>query len=282
MDASADERKDQVESDARSILGSGVESFKLASSVDWEDNVAVFRRLMSDAVREAGNPLSIIIDISCLPKRYLLYLLGHGFREDVAARMDFLYSEAGKYEFRLGKAVGHGSLISEGEWTSLQVPYFEGETYVPSRRDLFVSLGGEVSSALPLIERFEADRMCVFGVTGSKERLPSVQYESELTARELLLATPCVEAFEYDLFDVVGMAKETIRCLERPTTCFAIGAKTHALAFGIAALANEKFQVVCRSPSRYSHNNAIPSGRVFVYQVEDRFEPLAYWKPDKS
>ncbi|MCC4296626.1 hypothetical protein [Aurantimonas coralicida] len=276
-DRSVDGLKDRTQSAADKILGTyRLES--LMGSTVWNENVAALDRLMTEAVGRAGRPISVLLDITCLPKRYALFLIGRGFRQEHVARMDVLYAEAERYETTKLAHSGAVNIVSEGAWTSVQVPYFEGNNYTPDKRDLFISLGGEITNAIPLIERFEANELQLYAVENTSVRLPKAQYDGEAPVRQRLLDMPNSFNKDFALEDIVGLAEDVLKSTHLPTTCLAIGPKTHALAFGLAALANDSIQLVCRSPGRYLATDALPSGRVFLFQIQDRFEPRAYWK----
>jgi hypothetical protein len=276
-DPGVDEIKNRTQSSAGKILGS-YRLQTLEGSTVWNENVAALDQLIAETVSRAGRPISVLLDMSCLPKRYALFLVGRGFRQEHMARMDVLYAEAERYETTKLKHSGAVSIVSEGAWTSVQVPYFEGNNYTPERRDLFISLGGELTNAIPIIERFEATALRLYSVENTAIRLPKAQYEGEAPIRQLLSEMPNAYNMSFALEDIVGLAEDVLRTKHLPTTCLAIGPKTHALAFGLAALASDSIQLVCRSPGRYLATDALPSGRVFLFQIQDRFEPRAYWK----
>ncbi|MER8486569.1 hypothetical protein [Mesorhizobium sp. M1322] len=151
------DKKIKNEESALAVIGSEFRIVQLGPSVEFAANFIAINSLILDAVRVASRPISILLDISCVPKRYFLFLLGLGFKQELIGRMDILYSE-GKYVpadvIRNGTNVDKG-FVSEGEWTSVQIPYLEDSDYSPDSRDLFVSVGAEVTLAMPTVERFE-------------------------------------------------------------------------------------------------------------------------------
>lgn len=276
-DSSVDELKNVTQLSADKILGS-YRLQTLERSTLWNGNIAALDQLINETVGRAGRPISVLLDMSCLPKRYALFILGRGFRQEHVARMDVLYAEAERYEATKLKHSGAVNIVSEGDWTTAQVPYFEGDNYTPDKRDLFISLGGELTNAIPIIERFEANELRLYAVEHTETRLPRAQYDGEAPIRQRLSDMPNAYNMSFALEDIVGLAEDVLRTKHLPATCLAIGPKTHALAFGLAALASDSIQLVCRTPGRYLANDAYPSGRVFLFQIQDRFEPRAYWK----
>lgn len=279
--ASSDEdilaRKDASLASVTSITGNKFHLINLAPSIDFETNFKKLDGLFEEAFRKAGRPIAVLLDMTCLPKRYILFVIGREFRREQVSRIDILYSEAARYELTPGTSTGTLSLISDGEWTSVQVPYLESEEYVSSKRDLFISLGGELTNAMPFIDRFEPKEMRLYSVENTESRLPKDQFALEASLRDKLTHFPNCYSMSFDLQDVIGVAEDVLRAVRSPTTCFAIGPKPHALAFGLATLANHSLQVVCRSPGRYLASDATPSGRILAYSLEDRFDPRSYW-----
>lgn len=266
--------KDAIQS-RMEALAPGVKILEMASSVDWSANVPLLNRFFSDEAKTAGRPLRVLMDITCLPKRYLLFLVGKAFKEGLAASLDLTYAEADIY--RAAVDIGTSGYVSEGEWQSVQVPYFEPSEFAPAKRDLFISLGAEITNAMPFVERFEPDELRLYTASETPMRLPTFQHGPEHPMKVRLENTPNAYNMSFPLLDAIGVARDILRARKRPTTCFAIGPKTHALALGIAALANDTITVVCRSPGRYLANDVTATGRIYLYRLEDRFDPRAYW-----
>ena len=56
----------------------------------------------------------------------------------------------------------------------------------------------------------------------------------------------------------------------------AIGSKPHALLLGVAALADPRTEVVCRTPASYRPVDVAAIGHVMLDEIEDRFDPVSY------
>lgn len=168
----------QKKSDAithiKKTIGSRLRVVDLNSSLDFDANIREIQKLIAEAQTKKGYPLRVLIDMSCLPKRYLLFLLGLGFRGGRFSALHLIYAE-GIYELSneasFNKTTRRG-LISEGDWSSVQVPYLESREYAPSKRDLCIGVGAEISVAVPLIERIDPDRMRLVRITDSQLRVP--------------------------------------------------------------------------------------------------------------
>jgi hypothetical protein len=124
-DETLDKRKDQQQRQIEQASPS-LAVFPLSYSTDAAENCARLEGWMREAYVTAGRPLRLLVDITCLPKTYLLFLLGLGFTRDYVACFDCHYA-AGKYDliaptngaaYKIG---GPRELVSEGEWRSHQV-----------------------------------------------------------------------------------------------------------------------------------------------------------------
>jgi len=257
----------------------------LAPSVGAHENFQMLEQWFRDKYVSIGRPMRVLMDITCIPKTYILFILGLGFTRDYLACFDCLYSP-GLYDLSTPNTemiVGRGgprAILSEGEWHSRQIPYLEPRNIIASDRDLIVTLGGELGLSLPFIEKFEPRRL---GLIYIKERCPdrpAPMLASERSALDDLLREPNVQRADIDLCDARGAAQHAMDFARLSTagtvTGVAIGSKPHALGIGLAALADKKLEVVCRTPASYRAADVKPDGRLFAYQIADRFEPFSY------
>jgi hypothetical protein len=259
-------------------LNSRFEAVQLLETTNFSQNCSDIESYFSKHFSQVGRPLRVLVDMSCLPKRYLLFILGLGFRNEYISSFDFIYAE-GRYDVRSIKSNLVNSvsgLISRGDWATLQIPYMEGQSYSPSERDLCLSLGAEISAALPYIDRFEPKRLFLFPIAENDELMKSEELANESKALQELQNLPNARSEAFKLNDVAGLATQISSLVRSSTTCLSIGSKTHALALGIASLANDAIEVVCRVPFSYTGIDVTSTGRLFRFQVEDRFEPLTY------
>lgn len=276
--ASVSEKKKSVLASMRSSIGDLLVVCEMGPSLEFEANIKILQKLIGDALAKKGLALRVLLDMTCMPKRYLLFLLGLGFRGGQFSQFDLLYAE-GKYEVHDDPAAGKTTrrgLVSEGEWSSVQVPYLEAKEYAPSKRDLCVSVGAEITVALPLIERVDPDRIRLVRIAESEKRVPKAVLGKETKSIESLLAYRGSSQIEYVASDVMGVAQDILAYANNITTCLAIGSKPHAIAFGLAALADDRIEVVCRAPRAYSFGDVLPTGKFYWYSIQDRFDPIAY------
>jgi len=262
----------------KSLRTEALERVELASSLNYERNFALIESRLRKARIVAGRPLDVLLDVTCLPKKYILFFLGSAVRNEFIRSIDFVYAE-GAYS-PLPDEESHAALTwtgSEGEWSSVLVPYLEAENYIPDARALVVALGAEISASVPFIERFEPMQIALISVDDDAQRINLESVEHERRLLRDLEDLPITELHTADLADVLGVARICqafcIRHRDKAVTALAIGSKTHALALGLAALSVANLEVVCRLPSRYLSGDVVATGRVFHYTVEDRFEP---------
>ena len=223
--------------------------------------------------------------MSCLPKAYLLFLLGAFFKTDIAMEVDFLYSP-GVYDLVAdGSGGGIGSpgprgLLSLGEWKSQQLPFFTGQSVFASEQDLIVTVGGELGMMVPFLERSEPRNIFLLFITESAPRPDRPMHKLEKLAYDDLMMEPNVNTREVDLVDAIGVAKYALSAAEQSSSVslvgVAIGSKSHALGLGIAALVRDELEIICRIPAGYVPLNVTPRGDCLLYRVADRFEPLRY------
>jgi hypothetical protein len=257
---------------------------ELAPSTDTQKNFLALKAWLQDLYIAIGRPLSILMDVTCIPKTYVLYLFGLGFTEELVARLDCLYTP-GIYDLMADDGRGPSSLsgprslLSEGEWYSRQVPYRESENYIANDCDVLVTLGGELGLTLPFIERYEPRRL---GLIFIGESAPDAHpmLPSERLAYKELLREPNVNRTDLPLCDVIAVASHALQFASssaaRGITGMAIGSKPHALGLGLAALANTNMEIVCRTPAAYRPTNVAATGKLMLCEIEDRFDPASY------
>jgi hypothetical protein len=252
--------------------------FKLAASLHYDQNFQIIREHLRESRKEAGRPLDILIDISCMPKKYILYLMAMSFRNEYVKSIDFIYSSG---SYKQSSDYGNNAPMSwssgEGDWASVQLPYLEASNFIPDARGLIVSLGAEISASVPFIERYEPIQIAIFSIEDEPTRINISAIKVDRRLLSELEALPITQSSSAKLEDAVSVATKSREfCLQRlamSVTGLAIGSKPHALGLGIAALAVSNLEIVCHLPSMYAPGDVEATGEVFLYSVEDRFEP---------
>ena len=257
----------------------------LHPSTELQDNFKILEEWIKDRYIQNGRPLRLLIDITCMPKTYLLFLLGLGFTRDYLTCYDCIYAQ-GQYDLTSDPedmdpmTTGPRSLISEGHWTSQQVPYLTADQYLPPSRDLVVTMGGEIGLSLQFIERIEPRRLKIIFIeeTAPSDDVP--MHRRERYALNDLMNEPNAERTDIGIGDIIQTANSTIQFARNAgisgITAVAVGTKTHALGLGIAALAEKNIEVICRTPIAYKPINVKPSGKIYLFEIHDRFDPLSY------
>lgn len=287
FDSSAEQtngQKDIVEAELRGLLPSA-ECLYLLPSTETKKNFERIQKFLLGKRQEVKRPLRIAVNMSCLPKAYLLFLLGIFFKSDIAMEADFLYSP-GIYDLVGEKAVegpsapGPRGLLSIGEWKSQQLPFFTGQRVFASEQDLIVTVGGELGMMVPFLERSEPRNIFLLFITESAPHPDRPMHKLERLAYDDLMIEPNVSTKEVDLVDAIGVAKYALSAAEQSSSVnlvgVAIGSKSHALGLGIAALVHDELEIICRIPAGYAPLNVRPRGDCLMYRVADRFEPLRY------
>ena len=247
------------------------------SSVRQDKNFPLIFKLLEDAAVRAKRPLHVLFDMTCFPKRYLLYFLGVCFQTEFAVSLDYLYSE-GRYlpGAQLEGLAEVKRLVSEGEWQMLQVPYFESREFgSDSDHDLFISAGLEMHSIAEYVNTNEPRNVVVYEVEDGNHRIDSVLLADARNRMKTLLDVPNVSTKQFKLVDIIGLARDAMAAV-RKTTCLAIGSKPHALALGLAALSNKNLEITCRVPVGYSGNDIPAIGTIQRFEIRDRFNPSVY------
>lgn len=283
MSDEVDRRKDEHKKNLLD-LGLNLSELNLEKSTNFRDNASKIELLIQDAVAERGRPLRILLDMTCLPKSYILFLVGLSFKTGLVSRLDCMYAEG---SYALGKddegdvpTLARG-IISEGDWATLQVPYLEASSAIPRSQDIFVTMGGEIGLTLPFLTKFEPKRVGLALIKESLAQDPDKLIPTERFALEELLAQPNLFRHDVLLSDVVTVSDRLIQFSRESeaeiVSALALGSKPHALALGLCALSSENIQAICRIPKAYKLLDVPPSGVFAFYQIDDRFEPSGYF-----
>lgn len=241
------------------------------SAVDgWRNAIT---ELVTAARHDAKRPLDVVADVSCLPKYYMLTLIGFCLSSGSVRSLKLLYSE-GRYAPSDGNtSLAPDHAFTDGAWRSLQVPFLEGHWSPDKKVEIVASIGFEAFQARKLIRLYEAERHTLiapypgfsaeYGEQSEREA-KSLANNLDLGEREILrcAAGDAAQAAEtvVDVLDRGGRLKEIGLCM---------GTKPHAIGFGMAALVRPDFTVVCRMPDRYVETETPPTGVTWSYELRD-------------
>lgn len=257
----------------------------LQKSTSLQENYKAIEALLRDRSSNAARPLRVLVDISCIPKAYVMFLVGAGFSRDYLAVMDCVYV-AGAYDHtdadaaKSTSAAGNRTLVSVGDWRPELIPYLKAAELMPASNDLLVTLGGELGMARSFMDRLEPDRTMLIFIAEDAPGLERDMVPSERIAFKNLVSDAQSQIHEISLGDVIGVADQAISFV-RASNCggvsgMALGAKSHALALAIASLSESRLEVVVRVPASYKGLDVRPSGPIYLFELSDRFEPCSY------
>jgi hypothetical protein len=259
---------------------------------DYENSTDVFPNIydladrLADIVMEFGRTVHIAFDVSSCPKAYMLFVLGFLGRLGYAFRFSLLYA-GGEYiasPESEGRAVAarkvgeYPNIMTEGRWSSVQVPYFEGQVRPERRRQGVVSIGFDAVQATKLLKLYEADEYTII--------LPSPGLTKEYTRRALAEVEKLRAAFdkekmtleEFGASDVEGLSsylndRYSASQIEQEIIFFCLGPKTHAVSMAISGLLDPDIPIICRSPERYVEHEVIYTGQTWLFRLDDTSVP---------
>ena len=267
------------------ILAPVCQVLRLSKSTDLQPNYKAIESLLRDRSTRAKRPLRVLVDITCLPKAYVMFLVGAGFLRDYLAVLDCLYA-AGTYDHagldnaKTTAAVTNRSLVSLGDWRPELIPYLRSTEMIPTSRDLLVTLGGELGMARTFMDRVEPDRTMLVFIAEDAPGPDRSMAQSERIALKHLLEDSHTTRQNLSLGDVISVAEQAIGFV-RESNCsgvtgMALGAKSHALGLAIAALSESRLEIISRVPAGYKGIDVLPSGQIYLFELSDRFEPCSY------
>jgi hypothetical protein len=238
---------------------------------------AGWRRALSESICETraalGRPVDLVADITCLPKYYLLSLLGFAVASGNVRSLQFFYAE-GKYAgLGSNEVLSAKHAFTAGDWRSLPVPYLEGEASVDRKVRIIASLGFESFPARKFIRSYEAERHLL--ITASPGFAPEYEEQSRADARALAanLDLSEEEILRTHAGDAIGTAQLALKVLDSSHRYndlgLCIGTKPHALGLGIAALLRPHFTLVCRVPEHYVETETPALGLSWVFRITD-------------
>ena len=266
------QKKNKTLDQFHSFLESEFEIIELNNSLNFTCNIEILKNVLKEAVIKGR--LKVLMDASCMPKRYLLWLMGIGFSEGLFSCFDVLYSE-GDYQ-SLETKTGHWNLteigmVSEGAWATAQVPYLEGGGYVAKNKGLYIGMGAEIGPSVPLIEEISPSRIKIYRIKKSAERISKNILDEQSRFLNMIIEGKEELILEHELNDVISVAEDILKSKDPHIIGLTIGSKLQAVAFGLAALARDNIEVLCRKPHAYTYSNVSPTGTVYRTTITDRF-----------
>lgn len=240
-------------------------------------DVESWRNALADVVARTrialGRPFDLVVDVSCLPKYYMLTLMGYCVSSGSVRSLQLLYAE-GRYAPSDGNtSLSPDHAFTEGAWRSLPVPYLEGRLSPDKKVEVLASIGFETFQARKLIRVYEAERHHL--VTPYPGFSPEYGEQSEKEAKALAtnLDLNDSEILRCPAGDAAAAADIAVDTLDRSDRFkqvgLCLGTKPHAIGFGIAALIRPDFTLVCRMPDRYVETETPATGIMWSYELRD-------------
>jgi hypothetical protein len=220
-----------------------------------------------------GRPIDIVVDTTCLPKYYALLLLGMTVHIGLVRSVKLFYA-VGKYaSSHSNKMLSEDHSFTSGTWSSLPVPYLEGELNPDRKTRIVASIGFETFQARKFISSYEAERHILIMPSPGFEP----EYEERAAAEAQALAThldiPVDEILRSHSGSAVGACALALKLIDETDryndVVLCLGPKPHALGLGVAGLLRSQVTIVCRVPSEYVETETPATGESWTYEVID-------------
>lgn len=237
---------------------------------------AVFSRIegaISTLRKAADQPLSMLIDLSAMPRYFTLGAVAIGLNNAVAGRVDVVYAE-GIY----GPLRGQSQVeIPEhpGSWEAVAIPGLEGDWYPNHDRHFLVSVGFESTKVARLADRWDPDVISVLFPRPGTD--PNYEQEAE-KANSMWLKQfgvssdriiDCSPSDAVRTWATLSTA-EGVDAESENVYCLLCGPKPHALGVSLYSLARERPAVMYVRPTVHEEKEIRPNGRYWIYRVRDR------------
>ena len=252
--------------------------FERVSITNFYGVFAELRRVISLAAEALGRPITLSVDASCLPKHYLLFIVGYCFANTLIKEIRLFYAEADySYEAKPSDGSVDGAKtyrVSVGEWTPIVIPYLEGDLVLESRSRIIALLGFEALQARSFIRSYQADQYAaVLASSSSRQRY------ADLVAKDGVALAHDLDIPENNIYKVEPSSAVEVASLlsselrSQPMlqdTIICLGTKPHAIGAAFHAIASESATLVCRVPTAYVASSTVPNGRSWLFTIRDQ------------
>jgi hypothetical protein len=236
----------------------------------WRDS---FVDYLVEGRNACNRPIDLVVDMSCLPKYYLLMILGFSIKSGLVRSLTFFYAEGRYAPATSNITLSESHAFTEGDWQSFPVPYLEGELNPDRKVRIIASIGFETFQARKVIRAYEAERHIL--VTPFPGFAP--EYETHSESEAIALATHLDLGSKDVVRAPAGGAVETLEIalgLLDSTSRYndvglCLGTKPQALGFGLAAGLRPHFTLVCRMPQQYVESGTPALGTSWKYSIID-------------
>lgn len=228
---------------------------KLSRSTEPYANCALVIDQVRHCAEKRGEPITVLLDITSMPKVYALAILGLLLRFGYAHSIWIFYA-GGKYgPPAAGVQAATGTPFTEGPWRPIAVPFFEGKVSSSRRRWFGYLMGAEGEKALQILRAYDPDRIALVApMQGDKGPLDT-EVDSQASAIAKEFDDRFVQRFvvrPWALIDIVydlDAAIRDARDYEKSVLCG--GTKMHSMAAAVLAMMHDDLGVICRVPVAY-------------------------------
>jgi hypothetical protein len=226
-------------------------------------------KIIGIAVR-LGRPISLLLDISTLPRFLTGAVLAMGLARGISSRLTVFYSE-GTYTGDVGDLQG----IFTGErWKFVPINGLEGHYDSSKSRFYLVSVGFEGSKTLRYVSTHEPDRVSVLIADPGFEA--SYAARSRANNEDLIryFHIPPEQTANAHAGDAVAVWSELdVRYFERfeseNVSYLCCGTKPHSLGLMLRAMCLGSPCVLYNIPDQHKVINTQPTGKVWTYEFHD-------------
>lgn len=244
-------------------------------STECNSNFENLARLVRLEVQRIRRPLNLLLDVSCCPKSMITFLIGFCLSNGLIKSIQLFYAHT-KYELKIAPSTDNEQPLyrfTDGVWSAVQIPYFEG-IYRPSAlRKLIVMMGAEISTTESFLRRYQPDKLNLIaprpGVTDQID--DAVRQGTRTLMRRLEIPEEnLVEVAPHDAMGTVVACKEFMSAEENAdVTLVCLGTKPHAIGAAAFAATVPEATLVCRAPKFYDQSPGKPTGHASVYRIDD-------------
>jgi hypothetical protein len=241
------------------------------------DIANVWGKLGMEILRIAASrrkPLRVYIDLTTFPRIYALALLATCIRSGISTRVTVGYAEGRYPERQDGLTVLESFPFTGGRWTTVPVPFLEGQIEPQLSKFFYVSVGFEGAKIMRVIMREDPDRISLlFPKPGFESRYEILTKEAneELIERRRIPPDQVVYAAAGDAIGAwQALSKAGLERFDQENVYYlCCGTKTHSLAFALRAIVLGRPAVLYNVPERYGVVDVFPSGLFWRFDIDD-------------
>lgn len=251
-----------------------VEGRSIDIDIVWE---RVFDHILT-IYEQKKRPLRVLLDSSTCPRYYVLAIVGACMAEGITERISVTYAEGTYPDQVTGRHGAEEIKLTDGHWSAVAVPYYEGSYSPGKNRFYLISVGFEGWKTLRVVSRADPDRVSVlFPTPGFKpEYAERTKNDNDDLIR--LFCIPDDQIVSAAAGDAIGAWRSlTDASLERKDSenayFLCCGSKPHSLALGLRALALGYPAVLYNLPEGHSAVSVVSNGIFWRYDLKSTSVP---------